>query len=150
MKFILPFFVICFAIFSMGRMAVFNDIVDEGLPKMYMSFRRFKKLYIINPDRYWYHVWDWSSCEHLFLRDDGGVVKLQIRFHYISYICFLIWTWCDAISFNRRKKRQADIEAVKVLLKYTSIDVNEMKKKAARYVKDAEEIITKVQEEIIP
>lgn len=150
MKFTLPFFVLCFAIFSMVRMIVFNYVVDDGLPKMYMSFRRFKKLYIINTDRYWYHEWDYSIFKHLFLIDDRSTVKLQIRFHYISYICFLIWTWCDAISFKRKEKREADIEAAKVLLKYTSIDVNEMKKKAARYVKDAEEIITKVQEEIIP
>lgn len=150
MKFILPFFVICFAIFSIVCMAVFNWVVDDDLPKMYMSFRRFKKLYIINPDRYWYNEWDYSTYKHLFLRDNFNIVRLQIRFHYISYICFLIWTWCDAISFNRREKREADIEAAKILLKYTSIDVNEMKKKAARYVKDAEDIITKVQEEIIP
>lgn len=150
MKFILSFFVICFAIFSMVRMAVFNYIADDDLPNMYMSFRRFKKLYIINTDRYWYHEWNYSSFKRLFLRDDRQIVRLQIRFHYISYICFLIWTWCDAISFNKREKRKADIEAAKVLLRYTSIDVNEMKKKAARYVKDAEDIITKVQEEIIP
>lgn len=109
-----------------------------------------KEWYIINTDRYWYHEWDYSSFKHLFLIDDRRIVRLQIRFHYISYICFLIWTWCNAISFNRKEKRKADIEAAKVLLKYTSIDVNEMKKKAARCVKDAEDIITKVQEEVIP
>ena len=131
-------------------MAVFNCIVDDDLPKMYMSFRRFKKLYVINTDRYWYHEWNYSTYKHLFLQDNFNVVRVQIRFHYISYICFLIWTWCDAISFNRREKRKAAIEAAKILLKYTSMDVNEMKKKAARYVKDAEDIITKVQEEVIP
>lgn len=149
MKFILLLLLLCFAIFFMIRMAVFNCIVDDGLPKMYMSFRRFKKLYVINTDRYWYHEWNYSAFKHLFLQDNFNVVRLQIRFHYISYICFLIWTWCNAISFNRRKKRKAAIEAAKILLKYTSIDVNEMKKKAARYVKDAEDIITKVQEEVI-
>ena len=150
MKAILILLLLGFAIFSMARMAVFNCIVDDDLPNMYMSFKRFKKLYIINPDRYWYHEWNYSTYKHLFLRDNFNIVRLQIRFHYVSYICFLIWTWCDAISFNRREKRKADIEAAKVLLKYTSIDINEMKKKAARYAKDAEDIITKVQEEIIP
>ena len=150
MKFILLLLLLCFAIFFMVRMAVFNCIVDDDLPKMYMSFRRFKKLYVINTDRYWYHEWNYSTYKHLFLQDNFNVVRMQIRFHYISYICFLIWTWCDAISFNRRKKRKAQIEAAKILLKYTSIDVNKMKKKAARYVKDAEDIITKVQGEVIP
>ena len=150
MKFILLLLLLCFAIFFMVRMAVFNCIVDDDLPKMYMSFRRFKKLYVINTDRYWYHEWNYSTYKHLFLQDNFNVVRVQIRFHYISYICFLIWTWCDAISFNRREKRKAAIEAAKILLKYTSMDVNEMKKKAARYVKDAEDIITKVQEEVIP
>ena len=150
MKFILLLLLLCFAIFFMVRMAVFNCIVDDDLPKMYMSFRRFKKLYVINTDRYWYHEWNYSTYKHLFLQDNFNVVRVQIRFHYISYICFLIWTWCDAISFNRREKRKAAIEAAKILLKYTSMDVNEMKKKAARYVKDAEDIITKVQEVVIP
>ena len=144
MKFILLLLLLCFAIFFMVRMAVFNCIVDDDLPKMYMSFRRFKKLYVINTDRYWYHEWNYSIYKHLFLLDNFNVVRVQIRFHYISYICFLIWTWCEAISFNRREKRKAAIEAAKILLKYTSIDVNEMKKRAARYVKDAEDIITKV------
>lgn len=150
MKVILLFFLLSFVVFFWVRMAIFNSIVDNDLPKMYMSFRRFKKLYIINTDRYWYHEWNYSTEKHLFLRDNFNSVRLQIRFYYISYICFLIWTWCDAISFNRREKRQADIEAAKVLLKYTSLDVNEMKNKAARYVKDAEDIITKVQEGILP
>ena len=149
MKNILSFLLLCLAIFFIVRMAVFNCTLDDDLPKMYMSFKRFRKLYVINTDRYWYHEWDYSTYKHLFLRDDFHIVRLQIRFHYISYICFLIWTWCDAISFNRRQKREANVEAAKVLLKYTSIDVNEMKKKAARYVKDAEDIITKVQEEVI-
>lgn len=149
MKFILLSLLLCFAIFFMVRMAVFNCIVDDDLPNMYMSFRRFKKLYVINTDRYWYRE-NHSVYKHLFLRDNFNVVRVQIRFHYISYICFLIWTWCNAISFNRRKKQKAAIEAAKILLKYTSMDVNEMKKKAARYVKDAEDIITKVQEEVIP
>ena len=149
MKFILLLLLLCFAIFFMVRMIVFNCIVDDDLPKMYMSFRRFKKLYVINTDRYWYHEWNHSIYKHLFLLDNFNVVRVQIRFHYISYICFLIWTWCDAIRFNRREKRKAAIEAAKILLKYTSIDVNEMKKRAARYVKDAEDIITKVQEEVI-
>lgn len=107
-------------------------------------------MYVINTDRYWYNAWNYSTYKHLFLQDNFNVVRVQIRFHYISYICFLIWTWCDAISFNRREKRKAAIEAAKILLKYTSIDVNEMKKRAARYVKDAEDIITKIQEEVIP
>ena len=147
MKFILLLLLLCFAIFFMVRMVVFNCIVDDDIPNIYMSFQRFKKLDVINTDRYWYCE-NYSMCKHLFLRDNFNV-RLQIRFHYISYICFLIWTWCNAISFNRRKKRKAQIEAAKVLLKYTSIDVNEMKKKAARYVKDAENIIAKVQEEVI-
>ena len=149
MKVMLLLLLLGFVIFFIVRVAVFNYTVDDDLPNMYMSFRRFKKLYVINTDRYWYHEWNYSAYKHLFLRDNFNIVRLQIRFHYISYICFLIWTWCDAISFNRREKREAQIEAAKVLLKYTSIDVNEMKKKAARYVKDAEDIITKVQEEVI-
>ena len=149
MKVMLLLLLLGFVIFFIVRVAVFNYTVDDDLPNMYMSFRRFKKLYVINTDRYWYHEWNYSEYKHLFLRDNFNIVRLQIRFHYISYICFLIWTWCDAISFNRREKREAQIEAAKVLLKYTSIDVNEMKKKAARYVKDAEDIITKVQEEVI-
>ena len=148
MKFILLLLPLGFAIFFIVRVAVFNYTVDDDLPNMYMSFRRFKKLDVINTDRYWYGC-NYSTYKHLFLRDNFNIVRLQIRFHYISYICFLIWTWCDAISSNRRKKREAQIEAAKVLLKYTSIDVNEMKEKAARYVKDAEDIITKVQEEVI-
>lgn len=150
MEVILVFLPLCLAIFFIVRMAVFNCTVTNDLPKMYMSFKRFRKLYVINTDRYWYHEWNYSASKHLFLRDNNRIVRLQICFHYISYICFLIWTWCEAINFNRREKQKTDIEATKVLLKYTSIDINKMKKKAARYVKDAEDIITKVKGEVTP
>lgn len=142
-QFIICMLLVCgtiFMIFMAIWCLVFNSQADPDVTTLYLSFLRFKRLYEINTDRYWLHEYNHTSFEHLFLLSDRKTPEIQIRFYFISFFCFIIWYWFNIISFKGLKRHKNISSAYEKLLRYSQQDIENMKKKAPRYAKQAEEV----------
>ncbi len=103
----------------------------------FLSFRRFKILYNLNPSRYKY-IDDNYYWKQLFLVNNNSrfEIQIQIKFHFIDFICFLIWN-----KKNKRKaNKQLEAEALAKVLKSGIEDIERIKKKANEEIIDAKKL----------
>lgn len=127
---------------------VFNSSTSSTRPHCFLSFHRFKTLYNLNEDRYWYCSHDYSDFAHLYLNkypERGDLyAEVQIKFHFISFLFFLIWN----MLLNIQEKRSKKNKGLELVLTRGKEDIEAIRARAEREIREAERINNKVKENL--
>lgn len=127
---------------------IFNSPTSSDRPICFLSFHRFKTLYNLNENRYCYCSNDYSDFAHLYLdkypERDYLCAEVQIKFHFISFLFFLVWNMLCSIQ-EKRSERNNGLELV---LTRGKEDIEMIRARAEKEIREAERINNKVKENI--
>ena len=127
---------------------IFNSLTSSDRPHCFLSFHRFKTLYNLNKGRYRYCTYDYSDFNHLYLNkypnSDSLYAEVQIKFHFISFLFFLVWNMLCSIQ-EKRSERNNGLELV---LTRGKEDIEMIRARAEKEIREAERINNKVKENI--
>ena len=123
---------------------IFNCRIDEDMPHCFLSFRRFKRLYDVNPDRYSYQTYMCSDFCRLFLMNDYDFAEVQIQFHFISFLIFIIWDKFDDLNDSKHLKVSKKNKAYELIVNWGKKDIDALQKEAEKQVREAERLNNKV------
>ncbi len=127
---------------------IFNNPTDSDRPHCFLSFHRFKTLYNLNEDRYCYTCHDYSDFAHLYLdkypERDYLCAEVQIKFHFISFLFFLVWNMLRNIQEKRSEKNTG----LELVLTRGKEDIEMIRARAEKEIREAERINNRVKENI--
>ena len=127
---------------------IFNSPTSSDRPHCFLSFHRFKTLYNLNKGRYRYCTYDYSDFNHLYLNrypdSDSLFAEVQIKFHFISFLFFLVWNMLRNIQEKRSEKNNG----LELVLTRGKEDIEMIRARAEKEIREAERINNKVKENI--
>lgn len=118
----------------------FSDANNE----IFLSFRKFVDFYNLNPDRYMIeHDTDGDPLSVNVIGESwyGSIVRLyKIKFKLFSFIKFYYWSKDN----KKREKKRNDNEKMRGFLEIVQKDINSIRERAKKEVREAERITNEV------
>lgn len=110
-----------------------NDPSDE----VFLSFKDFETYYNLNPNRYIIEYdYDGDLKSLVMVETEYKRPKFKIKFKFFSFVRF--WFWCKHIN------KYEDDQKMKKVLEYVQQDIDNIRKKAEKEIREAEKIAKEV------
>lgn len=138
----LPFFLVIISGIPYAFLIYFGasalDFNETRYPRYcYLSYKQFKHYRLVNPSRFIYN----EDGNKLYFRDNGEK-RIQIKFYFISFIKFYIMK----IVEKRMAKKEERDKNILVVLQCVQGDIDRLKDKAAKEIKDANSMMKTVKQ----
>lgn len=123
----------------------FNDShFSDPNNEIFLSFRKFVDFYKLNPDRYmieYDYDGDLLSVNVININRYGTTNRLyKIKFKLFSFIRFYYWSKDN----KKREKKRDDNEKMRGFLEIVQRDINSIRERAEKEVREAEKITNEV------